>query len=84
VVAVSVDRESDKAEAKQKLEGLTKGVLRFYHDPRMAIVYPMQARGFPTSVLYDRQGKEVARLAGEADWHSPEAHAVIEAALLGK
>lgn len=81
VVAVSVDRADDKAEAKSRLEELSKGVLPFYHDPRMAIVYPMQARGFPTSVLYDRQGREVARLAGEADWASAEAQALIRFAL---
>jgi thiol-disulfide isomerase/thioredoxin len=84
VVAVSVDRETDANEAKTKLADLSKGSLTFFHDPRMAIVYPMRARGFPTSVLYDREGKEVARLAGEADWHSPEAHALIEAALARK
>ena len=84
VVAVSVDRESEKAEAKDQLEALSRGVLPFFHDPKMAIVYPMQARGFPTSVLYDRHGKEIARLAGEADWNSPEAQALIKAALSQK
>lgn len=81
VVAVSVDRAVDKAEAKSRLKELSRSVLPFYHDPRMAIVYPMQARGFPTSVLYDRQGREVARLAGEADWSSAEAQALIRFAL---
>jgi thiol-disulfide isomerase/thioredoxin len=81
VVAVSVDRADEKAEAKSRLQELSKGTLPFYHDPRMAIVYPMQARGFPTSVLYDRQGREVARLAGEADWGSAEAQALIKFAL---
>jgi thiol-disulfide isomerase/thioredoxin len=84
VVAVSVDRQNEKEAAKVELSKLSKGVLTFYHDPKMAIVYPMRARGFPTSVLYDREGKEVARLAGEADWNSPEAHAVIQSALTQK
>lgn len=84
VVAVSVDRESEKVEAKDQLEALSKGVLPFFHDPKMAIVYPMRARGFPTSVLYDRHGKEIARLAGEADWNSPDAQALINAALSQK
>ena len=81
VVAVSVDRESDRDQARARLAELSTGALPFFHDPRMAIVYPMKARGFPTTVLYDRKGKELARLAGEADWHSPEAQALIEAAL---
>jgi thiol-disulfide isomerase/thioredoxin len=84
VVAVSVDRESDKAEAVARLAELSRGALPFFHDPRMAIVYPMKARGFPTSVLYNREGEEIARLAGEADWDSPEAKVMIEAALSQK
>jgi thiol-disulfide isomerase/thioredoxin len=81
VVAVSVDRENDKKQAQVRLAELSKGKLAFYHDPRMSIVYPMKARGFPTSVLYDKEGQELARLAGEAQWDSNEAKALIEAAL---
>ena len=81
VIAVSVDRLDDRAQAKARLAQLSNGALAFYHDPRMAIVYPMKARGFPTSVLYDRDGKELARLAGEAKWNSNEAHALMRAAL---
>lgn len=81
VVAISVDREKDTEKAKQELAELGKGSLAFYHDPKMAIVYPLKARGFPTSILYDREGKELARLAGEADWNSPEARALIQAAM---
>ena len=81
VIAVSVDRLDDRAKAKARLAQLSNGALAFYHDPRMAIVYPMKARGFPTSVLYDRNGKELARLAGEAKWNSNEAHALMRAAL---
>jgi thiol-disulfide isomerase/thioredoxin len=84
VLAVSVDQEINKDQAKTRLSELSNGALGFFHDPKMAIVYPMKARGFPTSVLYDRQGKEIARLAGEADWHSPEADALINAALIQK
>jgi thiol-disulfide isomerase/thioredoxin len=81
VVAISVDKENAATEAKDELAKLSKGALTFYHDPKMAIVYPLKARGFPTSILYDRQGKEIARLAGEADWNSPEARALIKAAM---
>jgi thiol-disulfide isomerase/thioredoxin len=81
VVAISVDRADAAQEAKSRLAELSKGKLTFYHDPRMGVVYPMKARGFPTSVLYNRKGEEIARLAGEANWSSPEAHALISAAL---
>jgi hypothetical protein len=39
--------------------------------------------GLPTTVIYDKTGHERARLAGGADWNSPEARAVIEALLRG-
>jgi thioredoxin-related protein len=81
VVAISVDKPTEAEQAKKELADLSKGNLAFYHDPKMAIVYPLKARGFPTSILYDRQGKELARLAGEADWNSPEAQALIQAAM---
>jgi thiol-disulfide isomerase/thioredoxin len=84
VVAISVDRLAEGPQARAELEKLTGGALGFYHDPNYAVVYPMKARGFPTSVLYDASGREVARLAGDADWSSPEAKALIGAVLEGE
>jgi thiol-disulfide isomerase/thioredoxin len=84
VVTISVDRDDTRAAAIAKLNELSGGKLAFYHDPKMGVVFPMKARGFPTSVLYDREGKEIARLAGEADWNSLEARTLIEAALSKK
>lgn len=79
VVPVSVDE--DKAAAKTMLERLSEGALAFYADPEYAFVYAAGAKGFPTTILYDREGLEIGRLAGGADWASPEAKAMIEAAL---
>jgi thiol-disulfide isomerase/thioredoxin len=84
VVAISVDRDDTRDEAVTKLDALAKGKLAFFQDPKMAVVFPLKARGFPTSVLYDRNGKEIARLAGEADWNSIEAHGLVDAALAQK
>lgn len=81
VLAISVDSDENRDKAVAKLNELSKGTLSFYHDPKMAVVFPMKARGFPTSVLYDRNGKEIARLAGEADWNSAQAYGLVEAAL---
>jgi thiol-disulfide isomerase/thioredoxin len=81
VVAISVDRADDADMARQELARLTSSQLSFYHDPTMQTVYPARARGFPTSILYDRQGREVARLAGEADWNAEEARALVAAVL---
>ena len=41
----------------------------------------MKTVGMPTTLIVDRNGKEIARLIGPADWASPEAIAVIEAAI---
>jgi thiol-disulfide isomerase/thioredoxin len=84
VAAISVDRDDTRDEAVTQLARLSKGKLAFFHDPKMAVVFPLKARGFPTSVLYDRNGKEIARLAGEANWNSIEAHDLIAEAISEK
>ncbi|NJM35693.1 MAG: hypothetical protein HC850_14450 [Rhodomicrobium sp.] len=40
--------------------------------------------GLPLTVLVDREGREVARLAGPAEWDTPEAEAAIRRAMFGK
>ena len=81
VVAISVDAEEDRDYARQRLQELTGGVIDFYFAPpeRWDIVYDSGARGFPTTVIYDAAGTEIARLSGEADWESYEAAALIDA-----
>jgi thiol-disulfide isomerase/thioredoxin len=67
-------------------------VAPFYADKKLANlgVYfdkskkAMQALGIsilPTSILVDAQGRELGRLEGEADWETPEALALMKAAL---
>ena len=45
------------------------------------IYYESGARGFPTTIIYGADGKEIARVAGEADWASYEAAALVDAIL---
>lgn len=47
-------------------------------DPRQELARAFGVLGLPVTVLIDREGREVARLIGDADWNSPAAHAVIE------
>jgi len=35
----------------------------------------------PTTLLIDREGREIGRLVGPDDWNSPEAQALIRAAI---
>jgi thiol-disulfide isomerase/thioredoxin len=46
-------------------------------DPFGKTAKSLGARGLPTTVLIDRQGREVARLEGGADWATDEATATI-------
>jgi thiol-disulfide isomerase/thioredoxin len=57
--------------------------LVFYQDSKMALPFALTppAEGFPTTIIYGRDGKERARLSGPADWNGPEARAVIDAVL---
>ena len=46
-------------------------------DPRQQLARAMGVVGLPVTVLIDRDGNEVARLLGEADWTSEPAKAII-------
>ena len=38
----------------------------------------MDVPGLPVTVLLDRDGAEIARMLGDADWNGPEARAVVD------
>jgi thiol-disulfide isomerase/thioredoxin len=48
-------------------------------DPERALSADMGVMAAPVSILIDRQGNEIGRLVGGADWSTPEAKALIEA-----
>jgi thiol-disulfide isomerase/thioredoxin len=80
VVAVNIDKGSaDKAAAFLKEIGVTH--LALYTDPSGKLFATLKAVGMPTTLIIDRNGREIARLVGPADWASPEAVKVIEAAI---
>ena len=43
-----------------------------------------QTGALPATLIYDKTGKEVARLPMPAEWDSPEAIALVQAVLDGK
>ena len=47
--------------------------LDIYLDPTMSAGQTLSARGLPTTLLVDRNGLEIARLEGPAEWDSTEA-----------
>lgn len=52
-----------------------------HQDPKQAVARDMAILGLPVSILIDPQGREIARLLGDADWHSDSARAIIAALL---
>lgn len=47
-------------------------------DPQMALSRAMGVLAMPVSILIDAEGNEVARMAGDADWSSPAAMALMD------
>jgi len=50
-------------------------------DPSGKLFSKLKAVGTPTTLLLDREGHEIGRLVGPANWDSPEALALIQAAI---
>jgi thiol-disulfide isomerase/thioredoxin len=84
VVAVNIDtRNLDKPKAWLNEVNVTK--LAYYSDSNARIFQDLKAAGrafgMPTTLLVDRQGCEVATLAGPAEWASDDAVALVQAAI---
>lgn len=84
VIPVSVDSEADREKAERELARLSENSLPFLIDISRGVLFDLQAPGMPVTIIYDRNGAEIARLAGGADWDSPEAVALLEAVLAGE
>lgn len=52
--------------------------LSIFVDEKTAVSRAMAIKGLPTSILLDRDGRELGRLAGHAEWDSAEALALID------
>ncbi|MGF1447294.1 MAG: TlpA disulfide reductase family protein [Pikeienuella sp.] len=51
--------------------------LELYHDPQRALAKESGLIGLPVTLILDRQGRELARLVGDAHWDAAEAQALI-------
>ncbi len=77
------------ATGRNKLAGINRffeeeeiTVLPILLDPKQAVAREMAVLGLPITVIIDPEGREIARLRGDADWHSDSARAIV-AALIG-
>ena len=67
---------SQDMEGRAKVEAfLAKGkyrTLEAWLDPQMALMSELGVTTLPTTILYDAEGKEVWRVAGDRDWSDAE------------
>lgn len=81
VLPINVDTGTDPvADAKSFID--VHEPLPFYGDPKFQLPFEFPGKGkMPQTILLDREGRIRAAFAGEADWSSPEARALIDAVL---
>jgi len=76
VVALSIDRNGLPV-VKEFYDDLGLQELGMYLDASGKASRELSALGVPTTLLIDREGNELGRLAGPAEWDSPEMMAFI-------
>ena len=71
VIALSLDRggleDIDPFWEEAQISALEK-----YFSASMSVTQALGVRGIPTTLLIDKNGRELARLEGPADWGNPE------------
>jgi thiol-disulfide isomerase/thioredoxin len=80
VAAINIDKGGPE-KALKFLEETKATNLAPYTDPSGKLFSELKAVGMPTTLLLNPEGKEIGRLVGPADWASPEAKRLIEAAI---
>ena len=53
--------------------------LPLHRDPKQQMAREMGVFGLPITVILNRQGREIARLQGDAHWNSGSAKAIVKA-----
>lgn len=77
VVTVAVGRNSppaiDRFFAEVEVDNLPR-----HTDPRMSFSRSMGVLALPVTLILDRDGQEIGRLVGEADWSSDSAKEILQ------
>ena len=76
VIALSVDRQGAPA-SKKFLEETKVANLKLYVESTSKSIGMLRAAGLPTTILIDKDGLEIGRLAGPAEWDSADAKRLI-------
>ena len=83
VVPVAAGYTEARDSAHKLFTKLTGGALPFYYDDGFDVNADAKSGAFPTTIIYDKSGKEAARLEYPAKWDSAEAIALVQAVLDG-
>lgn len=83
VLAIATGRNAPQAIDQFRAEaGITD--LPVLLDPKGKLAAASGVIGLPATLILDRDGNEVGRMLGEADWNAPEALAVIDALIAAR
>ena len=77
VVALSIDRDGPDV-VREFFNEIGVRNLALYIDPTMDAQSKLQLIGVPTTLLIDRDGREIARHTGIAEWDAPQVIDTIE------
>ena len=77
VLAVSQDVAGQEAGVAAFFSERKLASLEAYQDPEMALMERIEVDTLPTTILFDRDGKEVWRVVGALDWNGREAAKLI-------
>jgi len=83
VVTVATGRNS-VAGIRRFFEENNVDALPQYRDPKQALARDMAVLGLPISVILNPDGKEIARLRGDATWDSDSAISIFTALIAGQ
>ena len=77
VLAIATGR-NEQSRIQSFLESINAKDLTVRLDPNLKVATALQVRGLPVTILLDRDGKEVARLVGDAKWDSESAINILK------
>jgi thiol-disulfide isomerase/thioredoxin len=80
VVVLSLDRQGLEA-SRKFLDDVNAHDVKLYTDATTKQGLALKLVGMPTTILINKDGLEVGRLAGPAKWDSDDAKALIKAAM---
>jgi thiol-disulfide isomerase/thioredoxin len=78
VVTIATGRNSVEG-IRRFFEEIGVDALPVLLDPKQELARDMGVFGLPITVILDRDGREIARLRGEADWQSESAKTIVSA-----